>query len=805
MNSHQPETLRGTILIVDDIPDNLRLLATLLTQQGYEVSKARNGQMALRAAQTAQPDLILLDINMPNMDGYEVCKRLKADAKTKQIPVIFLSALDEFLDKTKAFHVGGVGYVTKPFKSEEVLVRVENQLALARLRLSFQEPNLPSSSENLDSRRLESSPALALLQNTDQNNVFKGNILIVDDTPNNLRLLSTILTQQGYEVGKALNGKIALKSAHASSPDLILLDINMPEMDGYEVCERLKEDDKTKEIPVIFISALDDVWDKVKAFTVGGIDYITKPFQSGEVLARVAHQLTISRLRSSLQEQNVRLLSEISERHKAETEVRQLNAQLQERVLQRTAQLQAANQELEKEIVERKLAQEQLIHQAWHDTLTGLPNRTLFIERIKTALQRAKQEPDYSFAVLFLDCDRFKVINDSLGHVVGDWLLIAVACRLKSCLSAADTLARLGGDEFTILSENITDVLTCHSLVRQLQQSLMEPFQLGEHQVFINASVGIILNTAQYDHPEHLLRDAETALYQAKRLVGLRYQVFDKGMHVRALLRLQLETDLRRAVERSEFVVYYQPIVSLTTGRIAGFEALVRWQHPERGLVSPVEFIPVAEEIGLIEPLGAWVCMTACRQMRQWQQQFPDLMPLTISINLSVKQFWQPNLIEQLDKILSLSGLDGKSLKLEITEGAIIEDDQDARRLAPASLSATAIFQQLKSRQIQLSIDDFGTGYSSLSYLHRFPVDTLKIDQSFLIRIGENGENREIVQAIVTLAQILGMNAIAEGVETAHHLAWVRAMNCEFGQGYFFSKPLVAQAAGALLAASPQW
>lgn len=629
-----------------------------------------------------------------------------------------------------------------------------------------------------------------------------GNILVVDDTPDNLRLLSTLLTRQGYEVGKALNGQMALTAAKTARPDLILLDISMPEMNGYEVCERLKADDETKEIPVIFISALDAVWDKVKAFTVGGVDYISKPFQGKEVLARVENQLTIARLRLSLQEQNLCLQREISvseaavrHRQQAETEVRQLNAQLEQRVLQRTTQLLAANQKLEKEIVERKKAQEQLMHMALHDALTSLPNRTFFINRLRVALKCAKQQPDYKFAVLFLDCDRFKVVNDSLGHLAGDQLLIEVAQRLKSCLNPTYTLARLGGDEFTILLEDIADLSTCTTTVEQLQQALTLPFYLGKQQVFINASIGIVLGTADYEQPEHLLRDADTAMYRAKELGKGRYQVFDTGMHDRALARLVLETDLRRAIERQEFVVYYQPLVSLTTGRIAGFEALLRWRHPERGFVSPLEFIPIAEETRLIEPLGAWVLQEACRQMHSWQHQFTAQLPLAISVNLSVKQFWQPNLLEQIDKILAQTQLYSHTLKLEITESALLENDE----------SALGILQQLKSRQIQLLLDDFGTGYSSLSYLHRFPVDALKIDQSFVNRLSETGENVEIVQAIVTLARSLGMSAIAEGVETEHQLAQLRAMNCDFGQGYFFSKPLDSESAGAMLAAAPQW
>lgn len=631
--------------------------------------------------------------------------------------------------------------------------------------------------------------------NSSQADAPQGKILLVDDTPDSLHLLSAVLSEQGYIVESAMTGSMALMAARATAPSLILLDIKMPDMNGYEVCQALKADRQTRDIPVIFLSALDDVFDKVKAFAVGGSDYIIKPFHLQEVLARVQHQLTIRHLQKQLLKQNLLLQQEIRDRISAETEVRQFNAQLEVRVGQRTAQLEATNQELKKEIIERKRAQQELLRLAKHDDLTGLPNRKLFMERLSEALGRTKEQPDYLFAVLFLDCDRFKVINDSLGHMVGDEVLIQVARRLESCVRLVDTLARLGGDEFAIILEEIKNLGDATDMAEQIQQELSFPVNVDRREIFINASIGIVLGNLGYDRPEHLLRDADTAMYRAKALGKARYHVFDADLHAHVLARLQLETDLRRAIEREDFVLYYQPIVSLITGEITGFEALVRWHHPDLGLVSPLKFIPAAEETGLIVPIGTWVLQEACRQLRLWLRSGFLQFPLKMSVNLSVKQFSQSNLISQIDQILSLAELDGSSLNLEITESAIMDNAQ----------SATTILKQIRSRRIQLSIDDFGTGYSSLSYLHRFPINSLKIDRSFVKRIGARGENIGIVQAIVTLADNLGMDVVAEGVETAYQLAQLRALGCESGQGYFFSKPLDSESASEIIAAQPHW
>ncbi|MEG3843546.1 EAL domain-containing protein, partial [Microcoleus sp. herbarium14] len=438
------------------------------------------------------------------------------------------------------------------------------------------------------------------------------------------------------------------------------------------------------------------------------------------------------------------------------------------------------------------------VYDAFHDSLTGLPNRDLFVECLERAIVNTQGRPSYLFAVLFLDLDRFKVINDSLGHLVGDELLMSVVLRLRAIIGSRDTVARVGGDDFAILVRNI-DVAHAVDLADRIHQALIVPFELKGQEVFVTASIGIALGgepaATGREQPEHLLRDAHTAMYRAKALGMGRYQVFNASMHHAALERLQLETDLRMAVKRREFLLHYQPFVCLASGRIIGFEALVRWQHPLRGLISPVKFIPVAEETGAIVPLGEWVLEEACRQLRLWEGMFDFDRPLIMSVNLSGKQFAQPDLVDRIQAILGTTGLSAESLKLEITESVVMDDVE----------SAIAVLKQMKALNVKLGIDDFGTGYSSLSYLSRFPTDTLKVDKSFvgLMEVGSEGENVAIVRTIVTLAHALGMDVIAEGVETAAQLAKLRAIGCEYGQGYFFAKPLPSDEATTLMASEP--
>lgn len=445
------------------------------------------------------------------------------------------------------------------------------------------------------------------------------------------------------------------------------------------------------------------------------------------------------------------------------------------------------------DITERKSMEQQLLHDALHDALTGLPNRALFMDRLQQQLKKSQNQKGHLFAVLFLDLDRFKVVNDSVGHLIGDKLLIEIARRLQKSIAPTDTVARLGGDEFTILLENITSKSEAALVAESIYQTLTFPFYIDGYELFSTASIGIALSSQGYEKPEEMLRDADLTMYSAKEQGKARYEIFDRSLRDRALQRLELETDLRRALEREEFEVYYQPITCLALGTLYGFEALARWNHPLKGSIAPADFIPICEETGLIVPLGNWLLKKACQVTRNWQLEYPDHQAVKISVNLSAQQFRDSQLTDEIINILAATGLPGNCLKLEITESVLIDNLE----------TVTEIILSLRKHEIKFSIDDFGTGYSSLSYLHRFPVDTIKIDRSFVSQMKADGDNSAIVKAIVTLAHMLKMDIIAEGIETTAQLAQLKLLQCEYGQGFFFSKPLNEKDAEAFIANSP--
>lgn len=474
---------------------------------------------------------------------------------------------------------------------------------------------------------------------------------------------------------------------------------------------------------------------------------------------------------------------------------------------ERGRNLQKTNAQLQELVTQLSRSQDKLIHTAYHDSLTQVPNRTFFMDRLKQCVKRAARHEDYKFAVVFMDVDQFKIVNDSLGHSAGDQLIVQISQRLTGSIrrddpdvhpdnvsgpvrpDGNDMLARYGGDEFAIVLDDIRDASDGIRVAERIQRTLVPAFLVGGRHLQITVSTGIAVSATGYSAAEDVLRDADTAMHRAKALGKSQYLMCDPKMHVDAVNRLKLEDDLRQAANRGELLVYYQPIVSLHDGHLSGFEALVRWQRPDFGLVAPAEFISVAEETGLIALIGSWVLREACSQMCAWHLQFPSEPPLTIAVNFSGKQFIQPDLVEQVAQILRETRLDPKNLGVEFTESVAM---QDTERTA-------LILGELKALGVHTSIDDFGTGYSSLSHLRRLPLDILKLDRSFVSEMENNNENREIVHAIINLAHILGMDVVAEGIETVEQANQLRALGCKYAQGYFFSKPLNQAGAEALL------
>jgi len=462
---------------------------------------------------------------------------------------------------------------------------------------------------------------------------------------------------------------------------------------------------------------------------------------------------------------------------------------LLDRVHKQTAELQEERKSLQNEMGKRMEVEERLTHEALHDPLTNLANRRLFINRLEHALEWNKRHPDDLFAVVYLDFDRFKVINDSLGHNTGDLLLVAVARHLKASVRAMDTVARMGGDEFAILVEAVNNNDEVISVVERLRESLTAPFEVRGNTVTMTASIGVVLNLLQYARQEDILRDADIAMYSAKAAGRNRYKVFDMAMREEAEDVLILESGLRSALQNSEFRLHYQPIFSLATQAIIGFEALLRWDHPRRGLLYPGEFLKVAEESGLIVPIGEWVMYEACRQMQQWHLQFHTDPPLNISVNLSSRQFSQSNLIAQVEAVLKKTGLPSKNLLLELTETTMVEDIEQA---------VTKI-DKLHKLGIGIEIDDFGTGYSSLGYLRHLPVNSLKMDRSFTSSLDAGKNGIPIIRAIVAMAGSLGLKVVAEGIETAEQAACLTELKCDYGQGYYFKTPIDGDAAERLI------
>ncbi len=678
-------------------------------------------------------------------------------------------------------------------------------------------------------------------------NSCSGKILIVDDARVTRTLLSDLLTLNGFETRLAADGHEAIEIALRERIDLMLLDIVMPGLDGFQVLNHLRNVHTEMELPVVMVTANGESEKVVRALESGANDYVTKPFDPEVALARIKIHLKLTQAQTALRESeeryslaaqgtkdgiwdwnvvsgdvyyaprwkamlgledaNVghsieywldriheedlsRVQSELDlhlcgETEHFETEFRMMHNDGRYRwmlcrglaVRDKSGQPQRMAGSLT-DITEGKVA----------DALTGLPNRLMFLDRVQGCIDQSRRDADRQFAVLYVDIDNFKLINDSMGHEIGDQFLISIGQRLETCVRSQDSVvARLGGDEFTILLDNIQGVHDAQSIAERILDKFAVPFSLKGREVFSNASIGIALSSSRCETAEALVREADTAMYHAKTNGRAKHTLFAPAMSEQIAARLQLESDLRRAIERSEFVLHYQPIVTLNSSEIMGFEALVRWEHPTLGLVPPIEFISIAEETGLIVPIGRWVLHEACRQTSVWKSQFTGCEHLFVSVNVSSRQLSDPDVIQDMLQAIDQTSMAANEVTLEITESTVM-------RKVGAEL-----LQSLREGGVRIGIDDFGTGYSSLAYLHRLPLDLLKVDRSFVKGMNESEENAAIVRTIAALADNLSLDTIAEGVETEEQLRQLLDVGCKYGQGYFFSPPLAAEQVAELL------
>ncbi|HEY6868883.1 MAG TPA: EAL domain-containing protein [Novosphingobium sp.] len=701
-------------------------------------------------------------------------------------------------------------------------------------------------------------------------------VLIVDDNPVNLGVIVDHLEDHGYEVNIAQGGEEALERARFVQPDLILLDVLMPGIDGFETCRRLKAEAATREIPVIFMTALADLHDKISAFTAGGVDYVSKPFQIEELLARVRTHVDLRAAQVRLAAKNVELQSEIAARRSAEAALRAselryrrlfetandgillLDSKTEEvtdanpafvtmigcdrsellgrkisqlspfrkidacrSTVQELRQLQHIKYDdwvLEKrdgspvnvevigslyqannadivqcnfrDISDRKEAEARIRYMAHHDALTGLPNRIMLADRLQMAIAHARRNQT-NVAVLLLDLDRFKHINDSLGHHIGDMLLEAVAMRLRACLRESDTAARLGGDEFVLVLPEANSKHAAEVVARKVLATLSEPIEVESHQLHIGVSIGISVYPTDGEDSGALLRASDTAMYKAKESGRGQYHFFTPELNDAAQRWHTLSNDIHGAHERGEFTLHYQPQFSIDEQVVTGVEALLRWNHPVIGLISPAFFIPMLEELGLIVEVGTWVLQAACHQNAAWQTQ--GLPPVRMAVNLSAQQVYRGDIVRIVGEALASSGLDPQWLELELTESLTLDDTE----------ATLHIMRELKALGVALSLDDFGTGWSSLSYLRRFPLDRIKIDRSFMRDVITHPTTAAVVQSILNLADSLGLDCVAEGVESVEQLSYLKRGPCSNLQGHLFSEALPPEQVSELLGRGP--
>jgi diguanylate cyclase (GGDEF)-like protein len=734
------------IYIIDDNETNLDLFETIVRKVDGALEPVcfTDPLEALQVCERRMPDAVAVDYIMPGLDGHEFVRRFRVLPGAEAIPIIMITAATERQVRRTALDLGVSDFLTKPLDPFEARARLKTIVAL---------------------RERERSLQLGLVIANAANHA--GSVTDIFNLA-----LAEICGFTGWEAGAAFSvddGSLRPISAWHGAP-----------VDAAEVLRRVAELIPPPASPAGRVVATGEAqWTddltgtsfcpQQVAATCGFRASCAFPVLVGAEVAAVLQFFTAAD--PKLDESRLGLLAQVG------------------------MQLGRA--------IERARAKQLLEFNASHDPLTQLPNRMFFTERLQQAVTAYRRDSSASFAVLFIDLDRFKIINDSLGHLAGDDLLVQVATRMKACVRRSDTLvygeaadlgesrvlARLGGDEFTILLDRIEEPSDVLRVANRIQEALQRPFSIAGQEVYMGASIGITLGSIGYESGAAVLRDADLAMYRAKSLGKGRTEIFDQTMHDAAMARLTLEADLRRGLRNQEFVLHYQPIVDLATRQVAGFEALVRWQVPDGQVIPPASFIQVAEETGLIVFLGAWVLREACRQLHAWNAEFPDRKPLTISVNVSPREFIEKDFVDQVERILLETGVDAKHVCIEITESATMGDPE----------CAVQILSRLRALGMQLSVDDFGTGYSSLSYLHRFPLDVLKIDKSFVTNIVHESESRDVINSIVTLARSMGLAVVAEGAEHEGQIEVLKMLGCDLGQGFVFHRPLDAPAAMALL------
>ncbi len=800
------------ILVVDDDPATRMLARAALEQQGCRVEEAENGTDGISVLASVKPDLILLDVMMPGVDGFSVCEQVRKLPGRERIPVCMMTGLEDTDSIHRAYQAGATDFITKPInwlilghrvsyilrasKAFDEVYRAESKsrallgaIPDGMVRISREgivlesrgpvDLGLPPVAEGLHSNIYDVLPAQLARQLMHQvrHTLETGSI-------------------QVFECERVLEGRFReweLRTVRSGGDEALSIVRDITERKRTEKALRESEE----RYALASLAANDGLWDwdlmaneahfstrwklllGFREEEIGdGIDEWFNRIHPGDV-----EQVKVE-LNSHLEGLNSHFEYEHRMLHKDGNYRWMLSRGIAVRDQTGKAYRMAGSQT---DVSARKSAEERLLRDAFHDTLTGLPNRALFMDRLGNALRRTRRAPDYACAVLFLDLDRFKMINDSLSHTVGDMVLIEMARRLERCTRPGDTIARLGGDEFVMLLEDIRDVGSAKMVAERVQHAFAAPFQVDGSEIFSTASIGVAISSPDYAHAEDLLRDADITMYQAKALGRGRYEVFAPSMRLQAVALLRLETDLRTAAERGELRIHYQPIVNLDDSRIIGLEALLRWQHPHRGLMAPMEFIPLAEETGLIIPIGEWVLRTVCTQLRSWLDD--GVEPLRMAVNISAVQLKHPGFTDMVIAIVKETGINAEYLDLEITETILI----DQRK------STVDALLKLKSLGIHLSLDDFGTGYSSLNYLQSLPIDTLKIDRSFINKLAFNGEQGKIIETILLLGGNLGIDVVAEGVETEEQRAKLQTIKCGKGQGFLFARPMEGKAVRTLL------